>query len=74
METLKGQVNRLLESGDAASIALRMDTKIAEAVTEYKEKEKRKFNLTFHNVKELQKTDSLARGKEDIDEVVHIGQ
>ena len=73
METLKDQVNRL-ESGDAASVNGPMDKQIAEAVTEYKEREKRKCNLIFHNVKESAKTDSLARRKEDIEEVIQIGK
>ena len=69
METLKGRLDRL-ESGDAASIALPTDKQIAEAVTEYTEREKWKCNLIFHNVKESEKTDSLARRKENIEEVV----
>ena len=51
-----------------------MDKQIAEAVTEYKEREKRKCNLIFHNVKESAKTDSIARRKEDIEEVIQIGK
>ena len=41
-----------------------------EAVTECTEREKRKCNLTFHNVMESEKTDSQTRRKEDNDEVV----
>ena len=73
METLNDQVNRL-ESWDTARIALPMDKQIAETVTEYKEREKRKCNLIFHNVKESAKTDSVARRKEDIEEVIQIGK
>ena len=51
-----------------------MNKQIAEAVTEYKERGKRKFNLIFHNVKESAKTDSVARRIEDIEEVVQIGK
>ena len=36
-----------------------MDKQIAAAVTEYTERDKRKFNLIFHNVKESHKTDSV---------------
>ena len=39
METMKDQVKQL-ESGDAASVNGPMDKQIAEAVTEYKERER----------------------------------
>ena len=73
METLKDQVKQL-ESGDTASVNGPMEKQIAEAVTEYKEREKRTCNLIFHNVKESAKTDSIARRKEDIEEVIKIGK